>query len=346
MRSRKCAFTLLELLVVISILTLLISILFPALSAARRHAKANVCLSHLKVLGNAFAIYLNENEDRFPPYRLYRPSLTSEDVFINGYGRLAPRWQWFVGGESEAVINPTPFQLQIDRVGYFDDYSPPRTTGAKSATTMSTDSFSCPSLADDRFTNDVRDGAFGYNYQYLGNTRHDKIRERWDNFAVGLHQIRKLAATVVVADSRGAGRSHGRHSFTLDPPRLATEKNAGRFGPNIHEFTGDPRSGDLPRGLDAVTYAYSPVEPRHTGRGNVLFADSHAAALTPTELGYEISDGSAPADDSDGGTPAVVPKGTPVPNYDASTGTASNRLWNGQAVDRIAREQRVTEDDG
>ncbi len=337
MRSRKCAFTLLELLVVISILTLLISILFPALSAARRHAKANVCLSHLKALGNAFAIYLNENEDRFPPYRIYRPTPTSEEVFINGYGRLAPRWQWFVGAASGPVINPMPFQHQIDQAGYFDDYSPPRTGRVKDAVTITTDAFSCPSLVDDRFTNNIRDGAYGYNYQYLGNTRLDKIRERWDNFAVGLHQIRNLAATVVVADSRGAGRSHGRHSFTLDPPRLATEKNAGRFGPSVHPFTGNPRSGDLPQGLDAVTYAYSPVEPRHTGRGNVLFADSHAAAMTPLELGYELSDGE---------TPDGPHKGTPVPIHDPAAGTytASNRLWNGEDVDRIAREHRPAEE--
>ncbi len=337
MRPRKRAFTILELLVVISVLTLLISILFPALSAARRHAKANVCLSHLKVLGHAFAIYLNENEDHFPPYRLYRPTPTTEDVFINGDGRIAPRWQWFVGASSGAVINPTPFRYQIDQGGYFDDYSPPRSGGAKNATTMSTDAFSCPSVADERFTHDIRDGAFGYNYQYLGNTRHDKTPERWDNFAVGLHRIRKMAATVVVADSRGAGRSHGRHSFTLDPPRLATEQNAGRFGPSVNEFTGDPRSGDLPPGHDPEVYAYSPMEARHTGRGNVLFVDSHAEAMTPVALGYELADGTTPAD---------VRKGTPVPILDPSAGTytASNRLWNGEDGDRIAREHRPGED--
>lgn len=338
MRSRKCAFTLLELLVVISVLTLLISILFPALSAARRHAKANVCLSHLKLLGNAFAIYLNENEDRFPPYRLYRPTPSSEGVYVNGHGRIAPRWQWFVGAESEPVINTTPFQHQINTGGYFDDYSPPRSAGAKNATTMSTDAFSCPSLVDDQFTNDIRDGAFGYNYQYLGNTRHGKTRERWDNFAVGLHRIRKMAATVLLADSRGAGRVHGRHSFTLDPPRLATEQNAARFGPSVHAFTGDPRSGDLPPELEPEIYAYSPVEPRHSGRGNVLFVDTHAATMTPQALGYELADGTTPTD---------VPKGTPVPILDPSAGTytASNRLWNGEDGDRIAREHRPTEDD-
>ena len=73
---RSAGFTLIELLAVISILTLLISILLPALSSARQTAKAGVCLSQLKSIGNAAAIYLDENEDRFPPVRLERLSPT------------------------------------------------------------------------------------------------------------------------------------------------------------------------------------------------------------------------------------------------------------------------------
>lgn len=330
MQRRKPAFTLLELLVVISILGLLLSILLPSLSAARRRAKASVCISHLKGIGHGFAIYLNENEDKFPPVRIEMSSPTSDVPYINGFGRIAPRWQWFLETDQGPVINTTPFQHQIKSGGYFDDYSFPRTGGGGSGTTMTNDTFTCPTLDDENFKMDIRDGAFGYNYQYLGSTRLGASLDRWDNFPVGLHRIRKPGAAVLVADSRGAGNRHGRHSYTLDPPRLAIERNAVRFGPSSHAFTGDPRSGDLPDGLDPEIYAYSPMEPRHNQRGNVLFVDTHAEAMTLKELGYQVSDGA---------TPDTIPKDTPIPIHDPNSGTnsATNKLWNGDDFDLVGR---------
>lgn len=54
---RKSGFTLVELLVVISIISLLMSILLPAVSAAREDAKTVQCLSNLRQLGLAVQRY-------------------------------------------------------------------------------------------------------------------------------------------------------------------------------------------------------------------------------------------------------------------------------------------------
>lgn len=61
------AFSLVELIVVIGVIALLASLLLPVLSRARGGSQAAVCRNHLKQLGLACAIYVSDNQQRFPP---------------------------------------------------------------------------------------------------------------------------------------------------------------------------------------------------------------------------------------------------------------------------------------
>lgn len=68
MRSthRRCGFTIVELLVVITVIVILAATLFPAFAQAREKARQSVCLSNLKQIGAATMLYLQDYGDSFP----------------------------------------------------------------------------------------------------------------------------------------------------------------------------------------------------------------------------------------------------------------------------------------
>ncbi len=277
------AFTLIEVLVVVAIISLLVSVLLPSLTKARDRARAVVCLSNLHRLGHATVFYTNTYKVH-PPFRLQKVLNRSTGMwadYTNRYGRKGPRWQWFMDYGVGAVINAGGVAAGSDE--------------------MTNDLFLCPSLKG-AYERNIRNGAYGYNYQYLGNSRESSIPGEYANWPVGMGRIKAPGRTVLIGDSRGAGISHGQHSYTLDPPRLAIEVGATKFGPGVSDAGG---RADL---------AYSPVEGRHNGRGNVAFTDGHARAMLPRELGYAID----PQDN------IARPAEDPV---------ASNALWTGKGHD-------------
>ena len=73
---KRKAFTLVELLVVIGVIAVLIAILLPALSKARSSAKTLQCLSNLKQLGQATAMYVGANRNSLP----YPTTTLGEDL--------------------------------------------------------------------------------------------------------------------------------------------------------------------------------------------------------------------------------------------------------------------------
>lgn len=272
----KPAFTLIELLVVIAILALLVSILLPSLSRAKDLARGVVCLANVRRLVLAGHVYLSENASTYPPVRM--KSHRDGRTFVNEYGRIKPRWQWFLDQGVGPAINPAPYN------GPFGDAE---------SMTMTNNYFTCPSMTGP-YARDIRNGPYGYNYQYLGDSRAVQ-NGRYTNFPVRELQITSPASTVFMADSRGGDSGHGRHSYTLDPPKLAASRGVAKFGPTAGK--------DGPIG-------HSPVEARHAGRGSVAFSDGHAESMALETLGYEL--------DAAG---VVIP------------GAGNNRLWSGTRKD-------------
>ena len=67
LNRRSCGFMLIELLVVISIIALLISILLPALSAAKRRVRVLYCMAQLQQIGIGVHTYVTDNNYSYPP---------------------------------------------------------------------------------------------------------------------------------------------------------------------------------------------------------------------------------------------------------------------------------------
>ena len=64
--SKPRGFTLIELLVVIAIIAILAAILFPVFAQARAKARQTACLSNMKQIGTAIAMYTQDYDEYYP----------------------------------------------------------------------------------------------------------------------------------------------------------------------------------------------------------------------------------------------------------------------------------------
>lgn len=277
--GRRSGFTLLELLVAIAIVGLLIGILFPSLSKARGKAKSGLCQTRLRQLGQGLAMYAHENRDYMPPGRMPRIDDENWTVDVEGGRKYRPTFLAMMGSQ----IGVAPFsdpQKRADRKDRFGE--------AGDRQDYAHEVYTCPEVPD---WTDERNGAFGYNYQFLGNAR---LRDpdqpaSFKNWPNAYSRVKSPSGCVAVGDCMGTAATYAprqRHEYVnngRDPQAFGDE------GFNLDPPLVDPVNGELAGKEENIAETVrTALHPRHVGQANVLWVDGHGSFETHETMGYQV----------------------------------------------------------
>jgi prepilin-type processing-associated H-X9-DG protein/prepilin-type N-terminal cleavage/methylation domain-containing protein len=271
-------FTLIELLVVVSVIGLLVAIMIPFLSRARSSAKATLCTTRLRTMGQGLVAYANEYEDCLVPGRMPKPWV----VGVEGGMKYRPTFLAMM----ESQMGIPPFAQPLEDKELNDDEGQP---GDRQ--NYASEAYVCPEVPA---WVDERNGCYGYNYQFLGNARLRNADDptSYKNWANQLSRVKSPATCVAVADCMGTAASYSRFNRLPyednEPEDSSTGRSPEAWG--NEGFNLDPPRVDLQRGEMALfkegLKARSAIHERHSGKANTLRLDGHVTPETLRTLGY------------------------------------------------------------
>lgn len=253
------AFTLIELLVVIAIIAILASMLLPALARAKTKAKAISSLNNLRQLGLGMALYRGDYNSAFPGHSL--PAAA-------GQARL--RWADLIYPFMENTKVYLSPQLKVEEYPFMN--KPFAHTAPAGVET--------PGLTQYY-------GGYGFNYQYLGNTR---VPGGIAPFHAKDTSISASASTLMLADTKGARGGNasqpygfgGSGVYVIDPPlgsvalgSQGSRKTAANPGGGNAYYEGGSDGSDAHRATPS---------DRNAGKVNTVMVDGHATSMKPEEL--------------------------------------------------------------
>jgi prepilin-type processing-associated H-X9-DG protein len=112
-RRRYCAFTLVELLVVLGLIVVLMSLLVPAMGKARAAARSTACLSNVRQIGTAWVMYTAEHKGQLINYIWSTPK-TADTAWYGYWTGVMDEYQ--VRGE--ALLCPAASEVSQQNKGY------------------------------------------------------------------------------------------------------------------------------------------------------------------------------------------------------------------------------------
>ena len=258
-RQSPGAFTLIELLVVIAIIAILAALLLPALSRATTRAKSIASMNNLRQIGLGMKLYHDDQDNRFPGHSL--PAVAGQ-----------PRVRW------ADLIFP---YLQTPKV-----YRSPLLRAEEMPLMNKPFAHTAPGGAEVLGVTEYY-GGYGYNYQYLGNTRQPAGVAP---FHASDTSIARPDHTVAVGDTKGTRQGAdsnpygvgGSGVYVLDPPlgsvalgSRGSRKSSASPGSGNAYYEGGSDGSELHRATPAG---------RNGGRVNLVLLDGHAEAMASERL--------------------------------------------------------------
>lgn len=250
---RMGGFTLIELLVVVAIVTVLIGILVPSLSAARTLAKQTRELASGQQLMVAYSVYSGDNKSELLPG--YAPAAmvsggpnslrAIDDKGQSVSGVVARRYPWRIAS-----------YLDFNMAGLYDDYGVLERYRQR-ADYQYVASLS-PSLGINAdFVGGKSDPGYGFNASAL------RLWGKW--YVTRSHEVRSPSSLIVFASARGRDPFNATSGvqpgfYLVDAPRFDTSRWA---------------EGPFDRSTTPETYGY--VDARWSGKVVTSSFDGHAA---------------------------------------------------------------------
>jgi prepilin-type N-terminal cleavage/methylation domain-containing protein/prepilin-type processing-associated H-X9-DG protein len=245
----QSAFTLIELLVVIAIIAILAAMLLPALSAAKAKAQQTACLNNQKQLGLGMMLYLNDSGDQFPGAASKNQGFHSEDWIY-----------WRQPGGIDTVTG-----LKILPLNQSQIISQLRTGNA-------TNIFRCPmesQLNGDASQPALSPPTYPYFYSYSFNN-YNAGNAATSTHGMGLNWLTTGPFNFKSTSVRSSGM---KIMMAEEPVTLSPLDNPGPT------YVGQNLVDDGYWAPNTTLGAGNFLTKRHSGRGNVAYADGHAEAL-------------------------------------------------------------------
>jgi prepilin-type N-terminal cleavage/methylation domain-containing protein/prepilin-type processing-associated H-X9-DG protein len=223
-RTSARAFTLVELLVVIGIIALLVSILLPALQAAREQAQTVQCSSNLKQVYMALNMYAQDNNGLIPPHSATLPRAPTAPPG----GNVFPYWTNFLSPVSQ-INNWVQVKNYVSNGKVLD----------------------CPSQQPPRVAQSTLRGSFGLNSRMyspkliVGPSTYDRPRwlkyDEYSNPYIYLHKTRMPAEIYLLGDT-SMNFASGANNPTLihgnaDPRHKAKKLNVAFMDGHVEPLT-------------------------------------------------------------------------------------------------------------
>lgn len=321
---RPSGFTLVELLVVIGIIALLIGILLPSLSKARKKAQEAACASNLHQMGLAMSMYVND-------WKYYPANIGFHD---GDSGQPISIWQTRLRGYMNGNYNAFYCPAEDDSFRWF----------TASMTGSAGNAFSVNGFKS--IYADAQDSGYGYTYKTTGRASVGEPLlftagnfgggqpanfsygyNDWGCFAAGFDpytfQGQGLGADV------GPGTNPTNAGVILYQGKVLHELKAARVRMPVEMIAIADRVAAVDPTTGASTQYNYNIDPTtktewpgsvHRGGSNVLFADGHVIWMSQ----YDLCNVNAPA-----ATPALIAAlhSTAMPTSGAP-GDHGRQLWN------------------